>query len=105
MPITRFIADLDKLMDEFASEAPSPGIAYAQLRMAVARMNELQRQLDIAREKLGAILSLAEMKIIGYKKPLVDQDKPASHILTKDDIKVDWSNIQVQSFMEIVWAK
>ena len=24
--------------------------------------------------------------ITGYKKPLVDQDKPASHILTKDDI-------------------
>lgn len=77
MPISRFITDLDGLMAEFAAEAPSSGASYAKLRMAVARMNELQRQLDIAREKLGAILSMAEMKIIYNQVDLSGEEGPA----------------------------
>jgi len=31
--------------------------------------------------------ALTEVKIIAYKKPLIDQDKPASHILTSEEIR------------------
>jgi hemerythrin-like metal-binding protein len=62
MPISRFISDLDKLIEEFQSDDRSSSAAFDELRMAVARMNEINRQHTIAQEKLASVLSLAEMK-------------------------------------------
>lgn len=76
MPISRFITDLDHLTAEFGSGTPSSGQSYTRLRMAVARMNELQRQIEIAHDKLGAILALAEMKIIYNQVDLSDEEAP-----------------------------
>lgn len=64
MPLSRFIADLDSLIDEFKADAPTNALAFDDLRLAVARLNEIRRQVDIAYDKLGPIIALAEMDII-----------------------------------------
>lgn len=64
MPLSRFISDLDALIAEFKNDAPTNALAFDDLRLAVARLNEIRRQVDIAYQKLGPIISLAEMDVI-----------------------------------------
>lgn len=64
MPLSRFIADLDELTAEFRTDAPTSAQTFEELRMAVARMNEIRRQLDIACKKLMPAIAIAEMEIV-----------------------------------------
>ncbi len=64
MPLSRFIADLDGLVAEFRSDQPTSAETFEELRMAVARMNEIRRQVDIAGRKLVPAIAIAEMEIV-----------------------------------------
>lgn len=64
MPLSRFIADLDRLTAEFRTDTPTAAATFDELRMAVARMNEIRRQLDIASRKLMPAIAIAEMEIV-----------------------------------------
>lgn len=64
MPLSRFISDLDRLIAEFQTDAPTSVHTFEELRMAVARMNEIRRQLDIAYNKLTPAIAIAEMEIV-----------------------------------------
>lgn len=65
MPLSRFIADLDDLVNVFNGNHPPSSRSFENLRVAVTRMNEIRRQLSIAQEKLSASLSIAESELIG----------------------------------------
>lgn len=60
MPLSRFLVDLDELLAAFHDGSGADSRSFDNLRIAVARINEIRRQLAIAEEKLGAALSLAE---------------------------------------------
>ncbi len=64
MPLSRFIADLDQLVEVFNGDQPANGRSFEHLRIAVARMNEIRRQLGLAQEKLNASLAIAESELI-----------------------------------------
>lgn len=64
MPLSRFIADIDRLTAEFRSDTPTAAATFDELRMAVARMNEIRRQVDIAGRKLMPAIAIAEMEIV-----------------------------------------
>lgn len=78
MPLSRFISDLDKLVDEFKNDAPTNSMAFDHLRLAVARMTEIRRQMDIASQKLGPIISLAEMDIMHNRVDFSDSEREIS---------------------------
>jgi hemerythrin len=65
MPLSRFIADLDDLVNVFNGNHAPSSRSFENLRVAVARMNEIRRQLSIAQEKLSASLAIAESELIG----------------------------------------
>lgn len=72
MPLSRFIHDLDALLDVFNSGRPPGGRTFEDLRLAVTRMNEIRRQLAVAQDKLAASLSLAENDLVSdYVEPPV----------------------------------
>ena len=64
MPISRLISDLDHLTTELSVNGPAKSLTLEELRLTVARVNELRRQLDIAQLKLSSVLSLAGMKVL-----------------------------------------
>jgi hemerythrin len=64
MPLSRFIADLDQLVDVFNGGQPVGERGFEKLRVAVARMNEIRRQLGQAQEKLNSSLAIAESELI-----------------------------------------
>lgn len=64
MPVSRLISDLDHLITELSVDGPATSPILDELRLTVARVNELRRQLDIAQMKLASVLSLAGMKVI-----------------------------------------
>lgn len=64
MPLSRYIADLDQLVEVFNGNQPVSDRSFENLRVAVARMNEIRRQLALAQEKLNASLVIAESEII-----------------------------------------
>jgi hemerythrin-like metal-binding protein len=64
MPLSRLIFDLDTLTERFNSNGRVNALTFDELRLAVARLNETRRQLDIASQKLGPVMSLAETHII-----------------------------------------
>lgn len=64
MPLSRFLVDLDQLLAAFQDGGGADGRNFDNLRLAVARLNEIRRQLAIAEEKLGAALSMAEVTLM-----------------------------------------
>lgn len=64
MPLSRFIADLDQLVEVFDGDQPVSNRSFESLRVAVARMNEIRRQLSLAQEKLNTSLAIAESEVI-----------------------------------------
>lgn len=64
MPLSRVISDLDELLAEFQNDTPTPAGTFDELRMAVVRLSEIQRQLDIAHAKLMPAIAIAEMVIV-----------------------------------------
>lgn len=64
MPASRLIADLEHLITELGADGPVSASVQDELRLTVARVNELRRQLDIAQLKLKSVLSLAGMQDI-----------------------------------------
>lgn len=79
MPLSRFIHDLDELLDVFNSGRPAASRSFADLRLAVTRMNEIRRQLDVAQQKLGASLTLAENDLVAdhVAAPLLERELSA----------------------------
>jgi len=75
MPLSRFIADLDELIAEFRAETPTSSQTFEELRMAVARMNEISRQVDIARQKLMPAIAIAEMEIVHQRVEFPEHDR------------------------------
>lgn len=67
MPLTRFIGDLDELLDGFHGGDGDAEQGFENLRQAVARMNEIRRQLAAAENKLGAALALAESSLMAME--------------------------------------
>ena len=65
MPLSRYIADLDQLVEVFNGNQPVSERSFENLRVAVARMNEIRRQLSMAQEKLNTSLAIAESELIG----------------------------------------
>lgn len=80
MPLSRFIADLDQLVDVFNGKQPLSDRSFENLRIAVARMNEIRRQLTLAQEKLNTSLAIAESELIGGDAEGV---APAEHEATE----------------------
>lgn len=71
MPLSRFIADLDQLVDVFNGGHGVSNRSFENLRVAVARMNEIRRQLTLAQEKLNTSLAIAESEVMqGNADPL-----------------------------------
>jgi hemerythrin-like metal-binding protein len=64
MPLSRFIADLDQLVEVFDGGQSVSNRSFESLRIAVARMNEIRRQLSVAQEKLNTSLAIAESEVI-----------------------------------------
>lgn len=77
MPVSRIISDLDQLVSVFSMDGTPSSSAYDELRLVVARIDELRRQLDVAQVKLAPVLSLAEMK---YHEDQIQQAE-SIHIL------------------------
>jgi len=74
MPVSRLISDLDHLIAELSVDGPATSTILDDLRLTVARVNELRRQLDIAQLKQASVLSLAGMKVI--ERPVASSDTP-----------------------------
>lgn len=64
MPLSRFIHDLDELLAVFNSGQAPDNRTFEDLRLAVTRMNEIRRQIDVAQHKLAASLVLAENDLV-----------------------------------------
>lgn len=64
MPVSRLITDINHLYTELSEHGPATSLALEELRLTVARTNEIRRQLDIAQVKLSEVLSLAGKKFI-----------------------------------------
>lgn len=67
MPVSRLITDLNHLHNELSAEGPASASVLDDLRLAVARTNEIRRQLDIAQLKLADVMTLAGQKFIDRK--------------------------------------
>ncbi|MGE5466729.1 MAG: bacteriohemerythrin [Ignavibacteria bacterium] len=65
MPLSRFIADLDQLVEVFNGHHRVSDRSFENLRLAVARMNEIRRQTALAEEKLNVSLAIAESELLG----------------------------------------
>jgi hemerythrin-like metal-binding protein len=80
MPLSRFIADLDDLVEVFNGGQRITERSFESLRIAVARMNEIRRQLTLAQEKLNTSLAIAESELIGghveAAQPAHDHESP-----------------------------
>lgn len=85
MPLSRFIADLDQLAAEFGSDKPTSAATFDELRMAVARMNEIRRQLDIAGRKLMPAIAIAEMELVHQLVDFSPPDRRSSDRFLMDD--------------------
>lgn len=60
MPLSRFIADLARPVEVFDGGQPVSNRSFESLCVAVARMNEIRRQLPLAQEELDTSLAIAE---------------------------------------------
>ena len=63
MPLSRIISELDEIVAVFQNDLPTRTDTFDELRMTVARLDEIQRQLDIAYRKLMPAIAMAEMAI------------------------------------------
>lgn len=64
MPVSRLITDLKHLHTELSADGPATSLVLEELRLTVARTNEIRRQLDIAQLKLAEVMSLAGKKLV-----------------------------------------
>ena len=64
MPLSRLITDLNYLYTQLSEHGSATSLVLEELRLTVARTNEIRRQLDIAQVKLSEVLSLAGKKFI-----------------------------------------
>jgi hypothetical protein len=79
MPASRLIADLDHLTTELSQKGTASAPLMDELRLTVARVNELRRQLDIAQLKLASVLALAGMKAVDHQVEPVDTSTLSNH--------------------------